>query len=176
VGTATADGRPHAAHPGEESLFPARHRARTFSRAGTAGRWGRIAAIQNDLHNQIHEDRVGFYGFFESIDDQAVANALWDAAAAWLRTRGGGGGFDTMRGPMSPSVNDECGLLVDGFDTPPTLMMPHNPPYYVALHERYGFVKAKDLLAYEGSGDGPPSGWCGSRSAWPSAPGLRCGA
>src|SRR6185503_19911652 len=91
-------------------------------------------------------------GFFESIDDQSVANALWDAAAAWLRSRG----FDTMRGPMSPSVNDECGLLVDGFDTPPTLMMPHNRPYYVTLHERYGFVKAKDLLAYEGSGDGPP--------------------
>ena len=113
---------------------------------------GRIAAIKNDAHTAVHHDRVGFYGFFESIDDQAVANALWDAAAAWLRTRG----FDTMRGPMSPSVNDECGLLVDGFSTPPTIMMPHNRPYYVPLHERYGFVKAKDLLAYEGSGDGPP--------------------
>src|SRR5439155_163431 len=54
-----------------------------------------------------------------------------------------------MRGPMSPSINDECGLLVQGFDTPPTLMMPQNPPYYVDLHNRYGFRKAKDLLVYE---------------------------
>ncbi len=113
---------------------------------------GRIAAIKNDAHNQTWNDKVGFYGFFESIDDQAVAGALWDAAATWLRARG----FDTMRGPMSPSVNDECGLLVEGFDTPPTLMMPHNPPYYIGLHDRYGFVKAKDLIAYEGEGDGPP--------------------
>ncbi len=113
---------------------------------------GRIAGIKNDAHNHTWNDKIGFYGFFESVDDQRVASALWDAAASWLRARG----FDTMRGPMSPSVNDECGLLVDGFSTPPTLMMPHNPPYYTTLHERYGFVKAKDLLAYEGSGDGPP--------------------
>ena len=112
---------------------------------------GRIAAIKNDAHNKEHGDRVGFYGFFESVDDPAVANALWDAAAQWLR----GKGFDTMRGPMSPSVNDECGLLVDGFSTPPTIMMPHNPPSYVRLHEAYGFTKAKDLLVYQGSGEAP---------------------
>jgi GNAT superfamily N-acetyltransferase len=106
---------------------------------------GRIAAIKNDAHNRTWNDAVGFYGFFESIDDQAVANALFDAAAAWLRARG----CDTMRGPASPSTNDECGLLVDGFATPPTLMMPHNPPYYVALTEHAGFRKAKDLLCYE---------------------------
>ena len=70
---------------------------------------------------------------------------LTAGGAAWLRARG----FATMRGPMSPSVNDECGLLVEGFDTPPTIMMPHNPPSYVALHERYGFQKAKDLIALE---------------------------
>jgi GNAT superfamily N-acetyltransferase len=107
---------------------------------------GRIAAIKNDLHNKEHNDRVGFYGFFESIDDQTVANALFDTAAAWLRTRG----FDTMRGPMSPSINDECGLLIENNGTPPSLMMAYNLPYYRALHERYGFTKAKDLLAYDG--------------------------
>jgi len=107
---------------------------------------GRIAAISNRLHNETHNDQVGFFGFFESEDDQAVAAALFEAAAEWLRERG----FDTMRGPASFSVNDECGLLVDGFDTPPTLMMPHNPPSYVQLVERAGFIKAKDLLAYQG--------------------------
>jgi GNAT superfamily N-acetyltransferase len=107
---------------------------------------GRVAAIKNDLHNKEHNDRVGFYGFFESIDDQTVANALFDTAAAWLRTRG----FDTMRGPMSPSINDECGLLIENNGTPPSLMMAYNLPYYRSLHERYGFTKAKDLLAYDG--------------------------
>jgi len=114
---------------------------------------GRIGAIKNEMHNKEHNDRVGFYGFFESIDDQQVANTLWDTAAAWLRAKG----FDTMRGPMSPSVNDECGLLIENNGTPPSLMMPYNFPYYRALHERYGFTKAKDLLAYEGGGaEAPP--------------------
>lgn len=107
---------------------------------------GRIAAIHNQLHNDTHADRVGFFGFFECIDDQSVANALLEAAAAWLTPRG----LDTMRGPASFSTNDECGLLVDGFETPPTIMMPHNPRYYPPLLERAGFVKAKDLLVYEG--------------------------
>src|SRR5690242_19836236 len=105
---------------------------------------GRIAAIKNDAHTREHGDRVGFYGFFESVDEQPVAGALFDAAGRWLRDKG----FSVMRGPMSPSINDECGLLVNGFDTPPTLMMPHNPAYYVGLHDRYGFTKAKDLLAF----------------------------
>ncbi|HEX4574216.1 MAG TPA: hypothetical protein VH158_03735 [Gemmatimonadales bacterium] len=113
---------------------------------------GRIGAIKNDAHTQTHGDRVGFYGFFESVDDQAVAGALFDAAAQWLRAKG----FRVMRGPMSPSINDECGLLVEGFDTPPTVMMPHNPRSYVALHAGYGFTKAKDLLAFAGSGAEPP--------------------
>jgi hypothetical protein len=109
---------------------------------------GRIAAIKNDAHTREHRDRVGFYGFFESVDEQPVAGALFDAAGRWLRDKG----FSVMRGPMSPSINDECGLLVNGFDTPPTLMMPHNPAYYVGLHDRYGFTKAKDLLAFESAG------------------------
>ena len=113
---------------------------------------GRIAAIKNDAHNQLHQDHVGFYGFFESIDDRRPGIALFDAAARWLRERG----LDTMRGPMNPSINDECGLLVDGFDTPPVVLMPHNPSYYVPLHERYGFQKAKDLIAFWGGGEAPP--------------------
>jgi GNAT superfamily N-acetyltransferase len=107
---------------------------------------GRIAAIANRLHNETHGDRVGFFGFFESVDDPEVARALFDAAGEWLRSHG----FDTMRGPASFSVNDECGLLVDGFETPPTLMMPYNPRYYVRLVEQSGFAKAKDLLVYQG--------------------------
>ncbi|HEX9727395.1 MAG TPA: hypothetical protein VGA37_02680 [Gemmatimonadales bacterium] len=105
---------------------------------------GRIAAIHNRAHNAFQEDRVGFFGFFECIDDQAVANALLDSAAAWLKARG----LDTMRGPASFSTNDECGLLVDGFDTTPTLLNPHNPRYYADLMDRAGMTKAKDLLQY----------------------------
>ena len=107
---------------------------------------GRIAAIHNRLHNEIHEDRVGFFGFFECINDFTVARALVDAAGAWVRARG----LDTLRGPMSFSVNDECGLLIDGFDTPNTLMMPHNPPYYLPLLQTAGFTKAKDLICLQG--------------------------
>jgi GNAT superfamily N-acetyltransferase len=107
---------------------------------------GRIAAISNRLHNEIHSDQVGFFGFFECEQDQATADALFAAAAAWLKAKG----HDVMRGPASFSVNDECGLLVDGFDTPPTLMMPHNPPYYLRLLDGARFRKAKDLLVYRG--------------------------
>lgn len=117
---------------------------------------GRIAAIHNRLHNETHGDRVGFFGFFECTDDQAAAEALFAAAADWLRPRG----LNTMRGPASFSVNDECGLLVDGFDTPPTLMMPHNPRYYPALLDRAAFVKAKDLWCFEGT---DPAGDAGER-------------
>ena len=112
---------------------------------------GRIAANSNQLHNETHDDRVGFFGFFECQDDPAVAQALFDAAGEWLSAHG----HDVMRGPASFSVNDECGLLVQGFDTPPTLMSPHNPPYYVTLIEGAGFTKAKNMLMYcKGAPDG----------------------
>ena len=110
---------------------------------------GRVAAISNRLHNETHDDRVGFFGFFESIHDQAVAAALLDAAGRWCRERN----HDVLRGPASFSVNDECGLLVDGFESPPTLMMPHNPSYYIELVERAGFTKAKDLWVYQGGSE-----------------------
>jgi GNAT superfamily N-acetyltransferase len=105
---------------------------------------GRIAAIKNDAHNQQHHDRVGFFGFFESVRDPVVARALFQAAAAWLAERG----LNVMRGPVSPSINDEVGLLVDGFEWAPVVMMPYNPPYYAELIEQAGFVKAKDVIAY----------------------------
>lgn len=108
---------------------------------------GRIAAIINHRHNDFHEDRVGFFGLFESVDDAAVAGALLDAASAWLRARG----METMRGPVNLSTNEEIsspGVLVEGFDTPPYVTMSHNPPYYGRLLEGAGMVKAKDLLAH----------------------------
>jgi GNAT superfamily N-acetyltransferase len=110
---------------------------------------GRIAAIANRLHNDFHHDSVGFFGFFECVNEQGVADALLDAAAGWLIERG----FTIMRGPASFSTNDESGVLIDGFDTPPVLMMPHNPPYYLALLERAGCSKAKDLLVYQGGSE-----------------------
>lgn len=106
---------------------------------------GRITAIHNRSHIEAHEDDAGFFGFFECVNDQSVADALFDEAAAWLRARG----LSTIRGPTSFSTNDECGLLVDGFNTSPTIMNPHNPRYYVDLVERAGFEKTKDLYQYQ---------------------------
>jgi len=123
-----------------------RHAERRLFLARSKGRVvGRIAAIHDRLHLETHGDGAGFFGFFESVDDQAVASALFDAAAGWLRERG----LSTLRGPMSPSINDEVGILVDGFDTPSVLMMPHNPPCYPRLVEGAGFRKAKDVLAFQ---------------------------
>jgi GNAT superfamily N-acetyltransferase len=105
---------------------------------------GRIAAIENRAHNTFHRDRVGFFGFFEAIDDAEVARALFRAAEDWLRARG----LTSMRGPMNPSTNHDCGLLVDGFEQHPQFLTPWNPSYYEALIRQAGFVPAKDLLAY----------------------------
>ncbi len=105
---------------------------------------GRIAAIINDNHNILHNDKVGFFGFFECIDDKEVAFALFNAASGYLRENG----MEIIRGPVNPSTNDECGLLIEGFDKPPALLMPYNPEFYHSLIENYGFEKAKDLYAY----------------------------
>lgn len=105
---------------------------------------GRIAAIVNHRHIEFHDERVGFFGFFECEDDPAAAVALLNTAQAWLAERGMAG----VRGPMNFSTNEECGLLIDGFDSPPMIMMTHNPPYYRHLLESAGYAKAKDLLAY----------------------------
>jgi len=110
---------------------------------------GRIAAIINRGHNRRFNDKLGFFGFFESIDDVEVSRALFGAAWAWLKERGMTG----VRGPVNPSLNYECGLLVDGFDSPPTFMMTHNWPYYGKLIEDFGFTKSQDLYAYWGHVD-----------------------
>jgi hypothetical protein len=105
---------------------------------------GRIGAIVNHNHNSEHRENIGFFGFFECVNDQEVANALFARAKEWLKGRG----VNALRGPATPSVNDEYGLLVDGFDRPPVVLMPYNPPYYPALIENAGFRKVKDMYAY----------------------------
>jgi GNAT superfamily N-acetyltransferase len=106
---------------------------------------GTISAHVNHRHNQVFGDKVGFFGFFEVIEEVAVAEALLDTAAAWLRERG----MEAIRGPENPSQNEEVGLLVDGFDLPPVIMMTYNPRYYQGLLERAGFEKAQDLYAWD---------------------------
>lgn len=105
---------------------------------------GRVAGILHHAHNQIHGEATGFFGFFESIDDPAIAKALFDAVSQWAGSKQ----LTKLLGPMNPTSNDECGLLVEGFDRPPVVMMTYNPRYYVKLIEGEGFRKAKDLLAY----------------------------
>ncbi len=105
---------------------------------------GRIAAIVNGMHLKKYEDGNGFFGFFESVDDSHVAGALLDAASDWLRSQG----LTGVRGPANPSMNDIAGLLVDGFESPPTIMMPYNYPYYESLLLQYGFSRAITMWAY----------------------------
>jgi hypothetical protein len=105
---------------------------------------GRIAAIKNDNHNNFHKDKAGFFGFFESIDDEEVSDLLLDKACQWVKEKG----FDEIIGPVNPSTNDECGLLVDGFDSYPVFLMPYNPRHYESKITGFGFEKAKDLYAY----------------------------
>jgi hypothetical protein len=124
----------------EAALFLARRRGVVV---------GRIAATVNSRHNEYHAERTGFFGFFECVREFEPARALFDAAGAWLKSRG----MDTMRGPASFSTNDECGLLVEGFDGPPVVMMPYNPPWYADLVEAAGFRPAMDLFAWKMSAE-----------------------
>ncbi|MCP4897498.1 MAG: N-acetyltransferase [bacterium] len=105
---------------------------------------GRIAAILNHSYNDFAGDRVCFFGFFECIDRSDIAESLLSAVEAWACSRG----VRAVLGPMNPSTNYECGLLVEGFTRPPTVMMTYNPPYYSRLIERAGYAKEKDLYAY----------------------------
>src|SRR4030042_54387 len=105
---------------------------------------GRIAGIIDHLYIEFHKEKVGFFGFFETISDPEIADALLSKVAGWLK----GQGMEKMAGPMNPSTNDECGLLVDGFDASPCLMMPYNPRYYPDLVEKAGLKKVMDLYAY----------------------------
>ncbi len=105
---------------------------------------GRVAAIVNGMHLRKYDDATGFFGFFECVEDYGVAEALLDAAVGWLRARG----MRAVRGPTNPSMNDTAGLLVDGFDREPAVLMPYNPPYYVDFLRRYGFETAMTMWAY----------------------------
>ncbi len=107
---------------------------------------GRVAAILYTPYLKQYNERRGFFGFFESIDDQPVATALFDAVKQWFAARD----VKALRGPANPSLNYECGLLVDGFDSPPTFMMTYNPPYYARLIENCGFRTGRNLYAYIG--------------------------
>ena len=119
----------------ERALFIAKRNGRAI---------GRVAAIENRWHNDHHDDRVGFFGFFDCRDDQEAANGLFERAEGWLGDRG----LYSVRGPVSPSMHYECGVLVDGFDFPPMIMTPWNPSYYDSLIERAGYARARDLLGY----------------------------
>ncbi len=110
---------------------------------------GRIAAIIDHGHNQVHNEKRGMWGFFESVDDVKVSRALFSAVKAWHLERG----MDRMRGPLNPAMNHECGLLVEGFHEPAKFLMPYNKPFYGQLVEDSGFFKSQDLYAFVGRKD-----------------------
>jgi hypothetical protein len=116
---------------------------------------GRISAQLCRLRSARYGDGAGQFGFLEAEDDPAVFKALFDAAGGWLKQRG----MTRIQGPFSFSINDETGLLIDGFETPPSIMMGHGRRYYPSRVEEQGFVKAKDVIAYEyvDTGDLPPT-------------------
>ncbi len=105
---------------------------------------GRIVAIINHRHNEFHAEKTGFFGFFECVEDQETVDALLLTAEKWIREKG----MDRVLGPVNPSTNEECGLLVQNFLSPPLIMMTYNPPYYTDLIEKAGYGKEKDLYAY----------------------------
>lgn len=105
---------------------------------------GRIAAIIDHKYNDYVGERCGAFGFFECLDDQEASLALFSSVYSWLKARG----LDYLRGPVNPSTNYTCGLLIDGFSEAPALLMPYNPPYYARLLEAANFHKEEDLFAY----------------------------
>ena len=118
---------------------------------------GSIAVIIDDHHNERYREATAFFGFFEAVNDRAVSRLLFDAVKNFARQVG----MQRILGPMNPSINEECGLLVEGFDSPPVLMMTYNPSYYALLVEDAGLRGCKDLFAYHVNLDdsrlgGPP--------------------
>jgi len=113
---------------------------------------GRIAICVNYTHNDHHSEQVGFFGFFDCENDYEVASKLLKVAMIELKREG----MEKMRGPMNFSTNHECGFLVDGFDTPPTIMMTYNHPYLPKLAEKFGLKKVMDLLAFRIDSDVNP--------------------
>ena len=110
---------------------------------------GRISAQVDQLHLERYQDATGFFGMLEAEDDGETFRVLLDTAERWLLDRG----MRRVLGPFNLSINQECGLLVEGFDTPPAVMMGHARPYYGARVEKSGYRKEKDLLAYHISSD-----------------------
>jgi GNAT superfamily N-acetyltransferase len=106
---------------------------------------GRIAAIVDYDHNRFHQEKTGFFGMFECVNDVEVSTHLLNAVEQWSRNKG----LDRMRGPMNLSINHECGLLVENFDDSPVLGIPYNPPYYADLLLHWGLEKAKDLVSLD---------------------------
>ena len=127
-------------------LDKSKHPAWTYMDGEYIGAWregamvGTIAAFVNHEHNRYHDENIGFFGLFETINDLEVAGGLLDTASQWLKARG----VDAIRGPASFTTNEECGLLVDNFG-PPVIMMPYNPPWYGPLLENAGFEKVMDV-------------------------------
>ena len=116
---------------------------------------GRISAQIDHKRLSLHPDGTGHFGFLEAENDPTVFAALTEAAEAWLRSKG----MTAATGPFDPSINDQCGLLVEGFDRVPSMMMGHHRRYYGPSLEALGWAKAKDLLAY----------WFDLRKPWPEA-------
>ena len=106
---------------------------------------GRIAVVHDARYNAYHRANTGTFGMFECVNDAGVAASLFDAALIWLRSRG----IKQVMGPLNLAFHHECGLLVDGFDKPPSMSMPYNPRYYGPLIEACGFSKLKDLFSFE---------------------------
>ncbi|KTC93468.1 hypothetical protein [Legionella cincinnatiensis] len=105
---------------------------------------GRVSCIINQLHNTLYNEKVAFWGFFEAENSNEVSEALFAQVEQWALQQG----MDTLRGPMNPSINYECGLQISAFDSKPYIMMPQNPEYYVQLVEQQGYKKIKDLQAW----------------------------
>jgi GNAT superfamily N-acetyltransferase len=126
------------------------HAEAAFFLARRAGRVvGRIEAVINHRYAALHERTTGFFGAYDCEHDREASNALLEAAAAWLRARG----MTVMRGPFTHSQNEEYGLLIDGFEAPPTFQLSYNPPYYAQLLEGHGLTKARDHHAWWASVD-----------------------
>ncbi|MDH5185625.1 MAG: hypothetical protein OEW70_01020 [candidate division WOR-3 bacterium] len=130
-------------NPGKNPFF--KHAARELFLA-REGRhiFGRIAAIIDYNYIEYHKRKIGYFGFFEVENNFEIANALLDTARNWLKEKG----MVRMAGPSNPALYDECGLLIEGFDSPPMIKMTYNPKYYIEFVEKYGMQKDKDLFAY----------------------------
>lgn len=127
------------AHP-----FWSRARHKFFMAKSEKGYLGRIAAIVSERHNEFHGEKTGFFGFFDLVDSEEVCRTLTAAACGWLKSEN----MEKVRGPVNPSMNETCGMLAEGFDEPPVIMMPYNCAYYNDLIVKAGFSKIKDLYAF----------------------------